>query len=138
MINVIAISDDSKYNGTALSINALVQLLGKMPETNIIAKPPINSAWSYASFTIQSPSADVASFEWRVDTGEYKTVTAVDGSSSVHLPSLDYGVHRFEARAVLTTGALDPTPASFGWTIAHCNDPTEYQNNMLLLRAMEH
>eukprot|EP00944_MAST-04C_sp_MAST-4C-sp1_P003556 g3556.t1 len=122
VITVIAISDDSKYNGTALSINALVQLLGKMPETNIIAKPPINSAWSYASFTIQSPSADVASFEWRVDTGEYATVTAVDGSSSVHLPSLDYGVHRFEARAVLVTGALDPTPASYDWTIAHCND----------------
>ena len=47
----------------------------------------------------------------------------MDGSSSVHLPSLDYGVHRFEARAVLDTGTLDPTPASFDWTIAHCNDP---------------
>ena len=69
-------------------------------------------------------------FEWRVDTGEYTTVTAVDGSSTVPLASLDYGVHRFEARAVLTTGALDPTPASFDWTIAHCNDGTEYQNNM--------
>ena len=34
---------------------------------------------------------------------------------------LDYGVHRFEARAVLHS-ALDPTPASFDWTIAHCND----------------
>ena len=121
VITVIAISDDSKYNGTTLNINALVQLLGKLPETDIIAKPPANSAWSHASFTIQSPSANVASFEWR-DTGEYATVAAVDSSSTVPLASLDYGLHRFEARAVLATGALDPTPASFDWTIAHCND----------------
>ena len=123
VIKILAVSNDPKYNGTALNINALVQLLGKMPETNIVAKPPANSAWSHASFTIQSSSANVKSFEWRVDTSEYATVAAVDGSSSVHLPSLDYGVHRFEARAVLDTGTLDPTPASFDWTIAHCNDP---------------
>ena len=122
VINIVAVSNDPKYNGTTLSINALIQLLGKLPETNLVAKPPANSAWSHATFTIQSPSADVESFEWRVDTGEYASTAAVDGTSSVHLPSLDYGVHRFEARAVLVTGALDPTPASFDWAIAHCND----------------
>ena len=106
-----------QWNST--NINALDQLLGKCLKP-IIAKPPANSAWSHLlhhSIT----SADVESFEWRVDTGEYATVTAVDGTSTC--PTfLDYGVHRFEARAVLVTSALDPTPASYDWTIAHCND----------------
>ena len=52
LVKILAFSDDPKYNGTALSIDALVQMLGKMPKTTIIAKPHAFSAWRHAFFTI--------------------------------------------------------------------------------------
>ena len=85
------------------------------PDTTITAKPsdPDNDTNPAFSFTGNDGSGSgVASFECQMDSGGFSTCT----SGSTFGPLAD-GSHTFEVRAVDVLGSVDPTPASYIWTI---------------------
>jgi len=85
------------------------------PDTTINSSPsnPTNS--SSASFTFSGTDAGgsgVASFECRLDGGSFGPC-----SSPQNYSGLADGSHTFQVRAIDGAGNVDPTPASFTWTI---------------------
>ncbi|HYH66692.1 MAG TPA: Ig-like domain-containing protein [Urbifossiella sp.] len=85
------------------------------PDTTITANPPAltNSAAATFQFTgSDAGGSGVTGFQYRVDGG---TWTAA--ASPLTLSGLSDGPHTFEVRAVDAVGNIDPTPASYSWTI---------------------
>ena len=85
------------------------------PDTTIDSSPsnPTNS--SSASFTFSGTDtggSGVASFECDLDGGGFSACT-----SPQNYTSLSDGSHTFQVRAIDGAGNVDPTPASFTWTI---------------------
>ena len=85
------------------------------PDTTIDSSPsnPTNS--SSASFTFSGTDtggSGVASFECDLDGGGFTACTSPQNYSS-----LADGSHTFQVRAIDGAGNVDPTPASFTWTI---------------------
>src|SRR5262249_58593905 len=69
---------------------------------------------SSASFTFSGTDSGtgVASFECKLDGGSFAACTSPKSYSS-----LADGSHTFQVRAIDGAGNVDPTPASFTWTI---------------------
>jgi predicted extracellular nuclease len=85
------------------------------PDTTINTSPSNPSNSSSASFTFSGTDAGgsgVASFECRLDGGSFGSCTSPQNYSS-----LADGSHTFYVRAIDGAGNIDPTPASFTWTI---------------------
>jgi uncharacterized protein len=85
------------------------------PDTTIDSNPSNPSNSSSASFTFSGTDAGgsgVASFECKLDGGSFGSCTSPQNYSS-----LADGSHTFEVRAIDGAGNIDPTPASFTWTI---------------------
>jgi hypothetical protein len=72
------------------------------------------------TFTATAGTNPVASFECSLDTSAFSSC-----SSPATLTNLAAGKHTFQVRAVDTSGNKDPTPATFGWTIATITPPTK-------------
>ncbi|MCL4858862.1 MAG: right-handed parallel beta-helix repeat-containing protein, partial [Caldilineaceae bacterium] len=91
------------------------------PDTVILSGPPDPNTASGAAFTFTG-SDDVTSpaglvFQCRLDSqveGDFADCV----SPHVILPGLAAGEHTFEVRAIDAEDNIDPTPASYTWTIA--------------------
>ena len=81
------------------------------PDTTITSGPlsPTNATTASFSFTASEAGS---TFECRVDGGAFAACTAPKTYSG-----LTAGSHTFEVRAVDTAANVDPTPASFTWTV---------------------
>ncbi|MBI3072170.1 MAG: DUF11 domain-containing protein [Deltaproteobacteria bacterium] len=82
------------------------------PETTVALGPPTTNAPSNATFSFSSDVGD-ATFECRLDTAEAFGACA----NPVTYTALLDGPHTLEVRAKATTGAVDPTPATWSWTV---------------------
>jgi Ca2+-binding RTX toxin-like protein len=86
------------------------------PDTTIDSNPsnPTNSTSASFSFsgTDSVGGTGVASFECRLDAGGFAACTSPQSYSSLSDAS-----HTFEVRAIDGSSNVDPTPASFTWTI---------------------
>ncbi|MFK7803369.1 MAG: hypothetical protein AB8G95_17170, partial [Anaerolineae bacterium] len=88
------------------------------PNTTITASPPAVSPSSDASFTFSGADAPtgapsgVASFECQLDGGGFSAC-----ESPINFGGIPLGEHTFEVRAVDLADNIDPTPASYIWTV---------------------
>ena len=81
------------------------------PDTAIDSQPTNPSNSSSASFSFSGAGAG-GSFECKLDAGAFAPCTSPQAYSS-----LADGSHTFSVRAIDAAGNVDPTPASFTWTI---------------------
>jgi len=81
------------------------------PETTITAAPPTTTTASDASFAFVS-SAPNPSFKCSLDEAAFTPCNSPVGYSG-----LAVGAHTFRVQAIDAHGNVDPTPASYGWTI---------------------
>ena len=81
------------------------------PDTTITSMPPDPDNHNYAdfSFTCTKPPC---TYDCRIDSGSWSSCT-----SPSHYVALSNGSHTFEVRGYDSLGNLDPTPASYTWTI---------------------
>lgn len=93
------------------------------PDTTIVTNPPNpdNDTTSAFTFTSTDPSA---TFECRMDGGLY----AICNSGDTFGPLVD-GAHTFDMRAIDSVGNIDPTPASYAWTIDSTAPDTNIDSN---------
>jgi plastocyanin len=82
------------------------------PETSIDSGPTGTVASDSASFTFSSNKAG-AMFECALDGSAYAACT-----SPKSYTGLAAGEHTFQARAAVSSGTTDPTPAARTWTVA--------------------
>lgn len=84
------------------------------PDTQITAGPPaIDSTDATFAFAgDDGAGTGVASLECRIDGGAWATCT-----SPATYTGLSGGPHTFDVRAVDGAGNIDPTPATYGWTV---------------------
>jgi hypothetical protein len=81
------------------------------PNTTITANPSDPSNDADPSFSFTSSEAG-SSFECKLDAGAFASCT-----SPKSYTGLAAGSHTFEVKATDAAGNVDPTPASFSWTI---------------------
>ena len=79
--------------------------------TTITSSPPAASNSTSASFSFTASDAGPG-FECRLDSGAF-----ADCSSSQSYSGLSETAHTFEVRAEDAAGNLDPTPATYAWTV---------------------
>ena len=97
------------------------------PDTQILTNPSNPSNSSNATFTFtgtDSAIAAVASFECQIDGGGFSACTSPQNYSG-----LSQGSHTFQVRAKDGAGNVDPTPASFTWTIDAIAPDTQILTN---------
>lgn len=80
------------------------------PETTITSGPP--GVTNSTSATIEFTSNEPGTFEGRLDSGVFGTVT-----SPVNLTTVAEGTHTYEVRAKDAAGNVDPSPASVTWIV---------------------
>ena len=81
------------------------------PDTTIVTTPPTTTTATSFSFYFRSTETG-STFECSLDGGVFESC-----SSPKRYTSLTRTAHTFSVRAKDTTGNVDPTPASFTWTI---------------------
>jgi hypothetical protein len=81
------------------------------PETSITTKPSSLSNQTPSTFTFTATEAG-SSFECRLDGAAFSSC-----SSPKAYAALGDGSHTFEVRARDSAGNLDPTPATYSWTL---------------------
>ncbi|HEY4651740.1 MAG TPA: Ig-like domain-containing protein, partial [Pontibacter sp.] len=81
------------------------------PETNIVAKPALYTNSKTASFSFSSNEAGVI-FQASLNGAAYVAVPA-----NYTLTNLPEGTHTIKVRAIDKAGNVDPTPATYTWTI---------------------
>jgi Ca2+-binding RTX toxin-like protein len=109
---VRAIDGDGNVDPTPASFTWTIDATA--PDTTIDSSPsnPSNSSSASFSFSGTDAGTGVASFECDLDGGGFSTCTSPQSYSS-----LADGSHTFQVRAIDGAGNVDPTPASFTWTI---------------------
>ncbi|OJT25163.1 hypothetical protein BO221_12375 [Archangium sp. Cb G35] len=80
------------------------------PETTLVSNPPNPSNSPDATFDFSSEAG--ATFECSLDGAPFTPCTG-----PVNYPGLGDGSHTFEVRATDAAGNVDPTPASYTWTV---------------------
>ena len=111
----------SPYHG--LSKKTLELTVVQNPVTHIRTFPAKISAWKQAYFSLHSPTKEVDLFEYRLDSEPFKILPCPTRSCLVKIPLVDYGQHRFEARAVNSNAQRkDPNIVFYEWEVSDCND----------------
>ncbi|MBN8580074.1 MAG: sortase [Anaerolineae bacterium] len=85
------------------------------PDTTITANPPLLTNSSNASFSFtgnDSGGSGVASLQCQLDGGAFSACTSPQSYFA-----LGDGSHTFQVRAIDNAGNVDPTPASYTWTV---------------------
>ena len=82
------------------------------PDTSITAAPDTLTTSHAAQFAFSSPTINDATFECRLDGGEF---AACD--SPQDYGDLADGEHSFDVRAINAQAVIDDTPASHSWTV---------------------
>jgi hypothetical protein len=84
------------------------------PDTFLDSMPgdPTSSTSAHFTFSASNPAAAIARLECALDAAAFTTCT-----SPVDYTSLGDGSHTFMVRAVAVDSLVDPTPASFTWTV---------------------
>jgi hypothetical protein len=88
------------------------------PQTQIDTHPPALTTSTSAQFAFSGSDGSgtgVASFQCRRDSSEASAWEACSSPKAYAL--LADGTHGFEVRAMDGAGNVDPSPASFGWTV---------------------
>ena len=80
------------------------------PDTTLTAMPATISASANASFSFSA--SETGAFECKLDSGTFGACTSPQAYTG-----LAAGSHTFQVRALDGAGNVDPTPASFAWTI---------------------
>jgi LPXTG-site transpeptidase (sortase) family protein len=105
---------DSSSNGNIASVSAdnTVTYNTGAPDTTIDSHPTNPSNSANASFTFSSPDEDGTGFECKLDNGNFDICI-----SPIDYASLAAGSHAFQVRAIDDANNVDPSPASFTWSI---------------------
>jgi hypothetical protein len=90
---------------------AAVTVDTEAPDTTITSHPPNPTNFTSATFAFTSNEAG-ASFECRLDSSPFTACP-----TPITFTSLSSGSHTFQARAKDAAGNIDPSPASYTWTI---------------------
>jgi uncharacterized repeat protein (TIGR01451 family)/MYXO-CTERM domain-containing protein len=104
-----AIDDAGNVDPTPASVSWTVDTLP--PDTGFASTPAPVEASAEATFTFNSTEAPVT-YECSLDGAGF---VACDGTST--FSGLDDGTHTVEVRATDAAGNVDPTPASYTWTV---------------------
>lgn len=85
------------------------------PDTQILTNPPdpSNSADATFTFTATDMLSLVVTFECKLDAGSFTSC-----ASPQNYMGLSDGSHTFSVRATDAAGNVDPTPATYTWTIS--------------------
>jgi Right handed beta helix region len=81
------------------------------PQTSIVRGPAKNTTSTVANFALSSTESE-STFDCNLDSGGWESCAATPTYSE-----LEAGEHKFSARAIDTTGNVDPTPVARDWTI---------------------
>lgn len=104
--------------GNAASTQRMVLVDNTPPETSIVSGPTGAVADPTVSFIVAGAdnmtSAAALQFSWRLDAGAWSPFT---NATTVTLPGLAQGAHRFEVRALDQAGNEDATPAARDFAI---------------------
>jgi hypothetical protein len=122
--SVLSHERDFSVKGTAATPTHVVgNLVDTLPDTTITAVvdgtgTPVTNGGSTSSavmvFTFEGSSTiGISGFECSLDSAAFITCYNSWGYSNLAM-----GSHIFQVRAVDTAGAVDPSPASFTWTLA--------------------
>jgi hypothetical protein len=87
------------------------------PDTSLLSTPTNPTTSTSATFTFNSSETPIA-HECRLDGAAFATCTSPQNYST-----LATGSHTFDVRAVDAAGNVDPTPASYTWTIDSGSTP---------------
>ncbi|CAN5588266.1 hypothetical protein BH10ACI3_BH10ACI3_21140 [soil metagenome] len=85
------------------------------PDTTIVTHPTVLTNSAGAAFTFtgdDGTGTGVFSYECRVDAAAFAACT-----TPLNLTGLSDGSHTFDVRAIDVVGNVDPTPASYTWTV---------------------
>ncbi|MGH7359029.1 MAG: Ig-like domain-containing protein, partial [Candidatus Rokuibacteriota bacterium] len=104
-----AVATDAASNTGAAVVDVTIDRT--VPATTIDSAPADPTSSPNASFAFNA-SEGGASFECRLDAGAWGAC-----SSPAAYSGLGEGGHTFHVRATDSAGNVDPTPATFGWTI---------------------
>ena len=104
-----AVATDSAANTGSHVVDITIDRV--VPATSIDSAPADPSADASASFEF-SADEGAASFECRLDAGSWDSCSSPQGYSS-----LADGNHAFRVRATDAAGNVDPTPATFSWSV---------------------
>jgi hypothetical protein len=85
------------------------------PDTTLTVTPPNPSSGPSAGFAFGAVAGgrSVAAFECQLDSGRYEPC-----ASPFTLNDLSKGAHTFRVRAIDAAGYVDPTPATYSWTVS--------------------
>ena len=110
---VQAVDNAGNTDATPVSYTWVVD--ASAPATNILANPSNPSKSTSAAFVFSGNDGSgvgVAGFECKLETGAFSACT-----SPLVLTSLSDGSQTFQVRATDSLGNVDPTPASYTWTV---------------------
>jgi hypothetical protein len=97
------------------------------PETTLDTTPNSTTSSVVATFGFSgTDNRSSVTFECSVDGGTYASCTSPFSTST-----LSAGSHIFAVRAVDAAGNIDPTPASYTWTIESGLPPTNREGSLL-------
>jgi hypothetical protein len=106
----VTVFNPTPGGGTSNALTFTINADTSAPDTTITGSPSNPSNSSSASFTFTSTEA--GSFQCQLDGAGF-----VSCSSPQNYNNLSNSSHTFQVRAVDATGNIDPTPATYTWTI---------------------
>lgn len=96
---------------TALSNTTSTIRDATAPDTTIVSGPAVTTTSTNATFDFSSDDG-AATFECSLDGGAFATCT-----DPVTFQNVTVGAHTLQVRAKDAAGNVDPTPASYAWTV---------------------
>jgi hypothetical protein len=108
---VKAVDPAGNSDATPASYSWRIEAPPAPPETTITATPPSSTTATDATFSFVSSTAN-SSFSCSLDAAAFSSC-----SSPAGYLGLTVGAHTFRVEAIDANGYVDPTPATYSWTI---------------------